>query len=203
MATFMKTVSGVFHPLLLSTYMTTLLFLLSPQLIGSISVDRLPTLIAAIFLTTFLLPAFSIGFMKLTSRVSNFELTQREERILPFISISLFYLVTYYMFISQFRIAPTFMVILLTVTSLIFTLLLITFWFKISIHGAANWATIGILTQLFFKEPVWFYPLIIGILSAGLVSTSRLYLGYHTPKEIWIGSIYGYAYSFLALLIFD
>ncbi len=196
----MKGVSAIFHPLLLATYMFTLIFLTAPELIGSISREVIPTLIMAVFLTTFLIPLFSIGVMRLTSKVSNFELTNREERILPFISITLFYAATSYMFVTQFRIGSVMGATLITVTLLIFSLLLITSRFKISIHSAANWATVGILSYLFMiRGEVMLYPLTAWILISGVVSSSRLFLGYHTPKEIWVGSIFGYLFAIVGL----
>ncbi len=203
MAAFMKFISGLFHPLLLATYMLVILYLRAPHLIGPVSIDSIPTLIFAAFLTTCLIPIFTIGILKLTSKVSNLELTNREERIMPFISITLFYTATTYIFITQFKIGIVLSVTLVTITALIFTLLIITNWFKISIHAAANWSTVGILTYLLVTEgDVFFYPLIYWVLFAGLVSTSRLSLGYHRPSEIWIGSIYGFLFSFGGLMIF-
>lgn len=199
----MQTISIVFHPLLLATYMFTVFYFFAPHLIGSISVDRIPTLILAVFLTTFLIPAFSIGVMKLTSKITSFEMTKREERFLPFLSIAMFYAATSYMFITQFRIAPSLAWVLIIVTTLIITLLLITIKFKISIHGAANWAAVGILAHFLLLEgKTMLIPLIVWTIAAGLVSTSRLSLGRHTNKEVWIGNIYGFLFAFLGLLAF-
>ena len=199
----MQAISIVFHPLLLATYMLTVFYFFAPHLIGSISVDRIPTLILAVFLTTFLIRAFSIGVMKLTSKITSFEMTKREERFLPFLSIVMFYAATSYMFITQFRIAPTLSWVLIIVTSLILTLLIITIKFKISIHGAANWAAVGILAYFLMVEgKPMLWPLIVWTVAAGLVATSRLSLGRHSNQEIWIGNVYGFLFAFLGLLLF-
>ena len=202
---FMKFISGVFHPLLLSTYMMCILYVLSPEIFGSIGVQQIPILILAIALTTVVFPAMVIGAMKVfSSKVSSYELTQREERIMPFISITIFYGATTYMFITEFRVTPVLSTMLLIVTSLILSLLIITFWFKISIHASANWSVAGVLTYLAIKQgDIFLTPLIIWILIAGLVSTSRLYQGFHSPKEVWIGTTYGYLYALAGMLFLD
>ncbi|MEM9325403.1 MAG: phosphatase PAP2 family protein [Bacteroidota bacterium] len=199
----MQLVSAVFHPLLLSTHMMVVLYFTAPEIIGSIGVEYIPNLILAIFLSTAVIPAMSIGFMKVSSRISNYEMTQREERMWPFLLITIFYAATTYFMISQFRVGDVFALMMITVSILIFALLLITLRFKISIHAAASWGGAGIISFLFVQnEAPLFVPLMITFLAAGAVGTSRLYLGYHTPKEIWTGSLFGFGFCFLVLNLF-
>lgn len=200
----MKTVSFVLHPLLLATYLLTVLYFYLPELFSPVAVSSIPTLIFATFITTFIIPVLSISIMKMTSRVSSLELTRREERILPFISITLFYGVATYIFISKLSISPPLSIMMMASTALIFLLLLITLRFKISIHAAAIWGTCGIITALSFKISgiALFYPLVAFFFLAGLVSASRLYLDYHTPKEIWSGSFLGFIFCFVMVYYF-
>lgn len=198
----MKFVSAVLHPLLVATYLMIVLFFFAPELFGGLGVNRIPILIAATAITTFLIPGLSMGMMRLTSKITSLELSSREERFMPFLTITLFYGVTTYMFITQFRVGTIFAVMMILVTSLIFILSIITLKFKISIHAAANWAATGILTYLaLMSAPALFYPLVGSMLCSGLVSTSRLYQGLHSPREIWIGSIFGYTFCLAGLLI--
>lgn len=200
----MKLVSAVFHPLLLATYLMSVLFFTAPELLGTISIRQIPLLIGVTFVTTFLIPAACIGVMRLSSKVSNLELTNRDERLMPFLSITMFYAATTYMFINQFRFTGTFALMMITVTVLIFSLLLITTKFKVSIHASANWGGVGLLTFLLIKVgATLLFPLLGAILVAGTVSTSRLYLGYHTPREIWVGTFYGFSFCFFSLLLFQ
>ena len=199
---FMKVVSAVLHPLLIATYLMMVLYFFAPELFGGLGARRIPILIAATAITTFLIPGLSMGMMRLTSKITSLELSSRDERFMPFLTITLFYGVTTYMFITQFRVGPLFAVMMILVTSLIFILSIITLRFKISIHAAANWASTGILTYLaVMSSPALFYPLIGSILCSGLVCTSRLYQGLHSPREIWIGSVFGYTFCLLGLFI--
>ncbi|MDH5609958.1 MAG: hypothetical protein OEY56_10800, partial [Cyclobacteriaceae bacterium] len=128
----------------------------------------------------------------------------RQERYLPFVSITLFYGATAYMFLHKIGLIPPLSVIMLASTSLIFILLVITFWFKISIHATAAWSFSGYLTALSITQPdmVFFVPLLLSFPMAGLVATSRLWLGYHSPREIWAGIALGYGYSFMTVFVF-
>ncbi len=197
---FMKLVSAVLHPLLIATYLMTVLYFFSPELFGGLGANRIPMLIAATAITTFLIPGLSMGMMRFTSKITSLELSSREERLMPFLTITLFYGVTTYMFITQFRVGSLFSVMMILVTSLIFILSIITTRFKISIHAASNWAASGILTYLTWKaSPALFYPLLGSIICSGLVCTSRLYQGLHSPREIWIGSVFGFGFCLIGL----
>lgn len=199
---FMKLISTVLHPLLIATYLMTVLYFFAPELFGGLGVNRIPMLIAATAITTFIIPGLSMGMMRMTSKITSLELSSRDERFMPFLTITLFYGVTTYMFITQFRVGSLFAVMMILVTSLIFILSIITTKFKISIHAAANWAATGILTYLLWKgSPALFYPVIGAILCSGLVCTSRLYQGLHSPREIWIGSVFGFGFCLIGLFI--
>ena len=104
----MQLISVVFHPLLLSTHMMIVLYFTAPEIIGSIGLEFIPNLILAIFLSTAVIPSLSIGFMKISRKISHYEMTEREERIWPFALIAIFYVATTFLIITKFRIGETF-----------------------------------------------------------------------------------------------
>ncbi|MEO9482256.1 MAG: hypothetical protein ABJG47_02370 [Ekhidna sp.] len=199
----MKVISVVFHPLLIATYLSYILFTQSPELFPRVIPQAIPQFILVIFITTCLMPALSIFLLRSFSFISNLELTKRSERIRPFIFIACYYAASSYLFADKLEMGPIFMLVMIGVTILIVLLLIITAWFKISIHTAAIWSAVGFVTALSVTIGLnigwYFYAL---MLAAGLASTSRLYLGYHRPKEVWSGAILGFAYSFLTIVLF-
>ncbi len=200
----MKAVSIVFHPLLISSYVLALFYFYLPELFSPVATDAIPMLLLATLITTFIIPALSISIMKMTSRITSMELSNREERILPFISISIFYGAATYMFITKLYITPPLSIMLIGVSTLIVLLLLITFRFKISIHAAAIWGACGFLTALSNKMmgTQLIIPVIACFFVAGLVSSSRLYLNSHTSGEVWTGSALGFVFCYGIMFVF-
>ena len=199
----MKIVSVVFHPLLMATYLSAILFTKAPELFPRVMPQVIPQFILVVFITTCLMPALSIFLLKSFAFITNLELTKRAERMRPFIFIAFYYAVSSYLFAEKLEMGPVFMTVMIGVTVLILGLLIITIWFKISIHAAATWSGVGFVSALMMTMAVdigWYYFGLI--MAAGLTSSSRLYLGYHQPKEVWSGAILGFVYSFLPILIF-
>jgi membrane-associated phospholipid phosphatase len=200
----MKFVSGIFHPLLMATYCLIVLYFYHPAFFSPVSLDQIPRLLLAVFVTTCVIPVLSILIMKFTSRISSLEMSSREERSLPFISILMFYGATTYLFISRLGMQPPLSSMMIGMTTLIGLLLIITFWQKISIHAAAGWAFAGLMTGVFLSFPgeKALFPMAGSTMMAGLVSSSRLYLKRHTDAEVWSGSLLGYTIGMLTVTFF-
>ena len=198
----MKIVSVVFHPLLIATYLSYALFTKSPELFPRVVPQTIPQFVLVIFITTCLMPALSIFLLRTFSFISNLELTKRSERVRPFIFIAFYYAASSYLFADKLDMGPVFMTVMIGVTVLIILLLIITIKFKISIHAAAIWGGVGYVSALIVLMGVnlgWYYYFLV--LAAGLTCSSRLYLGYHQPKEVWSGAILGFLYSFLTIFL--
>jgi len=198
----MKIISAVFHPLLMATYLSAMLFYKTPELFPRVMPEVAPQFVLVIFITTCLMPALSIFLLKSFSYISNFEMTKRHERLRPFVFIAFYYGVSSYLFAEKLEMGPVFMTVMIGVTVLIIALTLITIRFKISIHAAAIWSGVGFVSALIITKGAdlgVFYFLLI--LAAGLTSSSRLFLGYHRPKGIWSGALLGFSYSFAAMIV--
>lgn len=188
----------------MATYCSISFYWIFPEIYSPIPYESIPLFIAAIFITTSVIPALSILFLLLTKRVSNLEITSMEERSLPFLSICLFYGITTYMFHTKMQVPHAFIVIMVVVTSLIFMVFLISFRLKISVHAAGIWGVAGIFSAFTMKylSTAFIAPLAIIFIVAGLTSASRLYLNRHTPVESWSGTIIGFLFCFLGFYLF-
>jgi membrane-associated phospholipid phosphatase len=199
----MKVISVIFHPLLVATLMSILLFGTAPEIYPGLQPKAYFYFISAILIITCILPAISIFVMKMSSIISSFELIKRTERFYPFAIIAIYYGVAAYLFTVKIQIGSPFDIIMTSVAILIAVLLVISFQFKISVHATAIWGAVGFASALIvvmgLDLGVYYYFLIV---AAGLTSSSRLYLGYHSPKEIWSGAIFGFIYSFLTIYLF-
>ncbi|WP_258103972.1 hypothetical protein [Marinoscillum sp. MHG1-6] len=188
----------------MATYTGILFYWVCPSMFSPIPYDAIPHFIGALFATTFLIPALSVLILKLSKRISSLELSNREERILPFFSIACFYGATAYIFHQKLQISSSIINVMIISTVLIVVLGLVSLKYKISIHAAAIWGLAGIFTsvgQKFLDTSI--IPALCGvIIIAGLTSTSRLYLNRHTSIEVWSGSITGFLLCYLCTNFF-
>ncbi|MEQ6121150.1 phosphatase PAP2 family protein [Reichenbachiella sp. MALMAid0571] len=197
----MKAVSIIFHPLLMPSFTFLIINATLPELVHPIGWVLLPFL----FITTFLIPLFGVSALIYSGSVSSFSLEKREERFLPFLFVTIFYTITTVMFILKIQVNETVGLMLVATTVLILILMLISLFYKISIHSAGVSGVVGfmfILSQN-YPESMIIYALISTIVLSGLVMTSRLYLNAHRPKEILFGCILGISVCAGSLYFFD
>lgn len=194
MRSFMKVVSTVFHPLMMATYACLIFWWIFPGFFSPVNASAIPYLIFAIFTTTFLIPAGSILLMLHTRKITNLELSNKEERMLPFVTIAIFYGITTYLFYTKMPVSVGLLNLMTAISLLIGLIALISLFFKISVHATAIWGLCGILTIVVIRY-LGIESILILILvfpAAGLTGMSRLYLGRHSPKEVWSGTLVGY-----------
>ena len=96
-------ISIVFHPLLLATYLFSAFILLDPMLVLPPGYNTFAQwlIVLVVWLTTFAIPALSLGLLKYTGNISSLKLQNRKERLLPFFYITIFYVFTAYYFSRQ------------------------------------------------------------------------------------------------------
>ncbi len=197
----MKAVSIVFHPLMMPTITFLIVYAALPELVHPVGWVLLPFL----FITTFLIPLFGVAALIYSGSVSSFSLEKREERFLPFFFVTIFYAITTVMFILKIQVNETVGLMLIATTVLLMVLMLISLFYKISIHAAGVSGVVGFMFMLSrnYPESMIIYALIFTIVLSGLVMTSRLYLNAHTPKEILFGCVLGIFVCFGTLYFFD
>jgi len=80
---------------------------------------------------------------------------------------------------------------------------MITFFYKLSIHSLAIWGAVGILLPMNKISEVngLLVPTAFVIVIAGLVMSARLALNSHTPREVLVGSVSGFAIGFFGMII--
>ena len=200
----MKAVSALFHPLLMATYCCVIFYFTMPEIFAPVPQQSIPYFILSVFVLTFVIPVLSILFLRFTRRLSNLELSYREERIVPFFFISSLYAVTTYLFYSQIRLTNSLLTLMVIVSLLVFIIFLVSIWFKISVHSAGIWGTAGVFSAMSLKyiNALGIGPLLILFIIAGITTSSRLYLGRHTPMESWSGVVLGFTLCFVGFILF-
>lgn len=188
--------------------MASILFVLlagfAPAVIGPTSIEFLQLFLLIIFTLTFIIPLISISMLKVTGAIHSFAMPTRQERILPFILITLYYGLSGYMVVDKLPVNDVVRIILYTITAEILLLTIITFFWKISAHSIAIGGVLGFLCalNLFLPESELLLPVILIAFLSGFIMSARLYLNSHSPSQVYSGAFIGFLISFSAILIF-
>ncbi|HET9486793.1 MAG TPA: hypothetical protein VFO54_05140 [Chryseosolibacter sp.] len=190
-----RLISIVFHPLFMPTYFFSLLALTLPHLLEPIIPPLQLKFILFIFLVTAVLPLLNVGIFKVFGTIGSFAMPYRRERLLPFVFISLIYVVVTYLFHlhARMNLNDNFLKFMLIIDLLVVVATLATFFFKISVHSVCAWGLIGILVPLNKITEVnsIFYPTVGLIALAGFIMAARLETGAHNPREVMWGAVVG------------
>ncbi len=129
----------------------------------------------------------------------------RAERIKPFLMIGLLYAAFTYMLSVKFKISlgDNVFNLMLIIDAFVLFSLLITFFYKASIHSLGIWGIIGILLPLnkVIDDNAIFISTLAAVVLAGIIMSARLHLNAHTPREVLVGSVVGFSTGFFGMLI--
>jgi membrane-associated phospholipid phosphatase len=197
-----KFISVVFHPLLLTTYLVIILSYYFPSMLMIRKENRM-VIVGLVFVFTFVLPAVNLVMLRAFGNIQSLTLQSRRERILPFVFISLLYLLVTFLFYFKLPFSANFNKLMMIISALVVVSLMITLFYKISIHSIAMGGGIGILLPLnqVTEQMSLLWPTAFTILATGLVMSSRLVLDAHTPREVMYGGVVGFVVGFFGMII--
>ncbi|MCL6261361.1 PA-phosphatase [Aquiflexum sp. TKW24L] len=195
--------SFLFQPLLIPTLIFLFLIFGVPEVSASQFYNQW-IILFMVFLTTFMIPALSILSMKLTGNISSVHLYDKEERVFPFSMVSLFYVISTYLFYLKFQIEPVFILTLGCITICVIILTSITFFWKISAHMTAISGFLAIIIAIALKNQGLnlLYIMLAVIILSGIIASSRLYLNAHDPMEIFGGFLLGFSICFSGFFLY-
>ncbi len=197
---FANFLSIVAHPIFINLLCLITLFSLQPSLYYGIPGKIKFYYIGYIFLLTSIIPSLSVVLMKLLGSVQNITLENKEDRVLPYIVTVIFYLFTYYNFRTSLLTSSILLMYLVACGLIVFSVLLINFYSKISIHMATLGALCGLIAS---SAPVSMidirWLLIFFIVTSGLVATARYSLNAHSFVQLFLGFILGFFTMFVFL----
>jgi len=196
-----KIISGIFNPLLMPTYGILILFS-SDSYFSMLPYEAKKVVFIIVFISSCLLPLAFLPLFLYQNLIRNFEMKTIRERIVPFATIGLLYLMGYFLLL-QMEVPDTIANVMLGGAIAIFINLLITLKWKISAHMTGIGALTGVLVVFSYtlKSDLTVY-LASALVVAGLVGSSRLLLNYHTPPQIYAGFGLGLTTLLLTFLIF-
>lgn len=195
-------VSLVFHPMLLTVYAFLFVNACYPFLFAHLTKLEKAQLIVSLIVNTIAFPFITVFLLKQLGFVKSIALKTREERIIPYIAMSTFYFWTF-MVVRNQAIGDLFTHIMLGAALSVFGAFFLNNFYKISIHavGAGGFVAIALIITMasnYNLTPV----LLLVILAAGLVGTSRLYLKAHAQRDIYSGYMIGILAQLIAFIFF-
>jgi membrane-associated phospholipid phosphatase len=198
---FAAAISILFHPLLMPTYLFFLIIQFAPSLMHPLRMESLYEILAIIFLVSFIIPSISISALRWTKYITDFSLADRKQRFMPVFFIGCFYSIAAYMFYTKISVNHLIFLIFTVITVLIFLLLIITFFWKISIHGAGAGGALGIFLAIAIGNPIGNVAYLLSgiVLVCGLIIFARLAVNAHTPRQVYTGAVLGLLVCFFAV----
>lgn len=208
-------VSLIFHPLGVPTLALVFLLWANPYAFGVNRIGEKWQLVFTVAVLTMVIPAISVLLMRLLHLVEDLRVSERMQRIGPYIASGIFYSWLSRNLLASDDIPIVFTAISLGCTIAIFLCFVINVQFKISLHtvGASAMTAIFLLLWMHYPYanavvaiPGWgavrisvMTMIFLSVLVAGLVGTARLILGIHRPSEVYWGYLAGFISPFLGL----
>jgi hypothetical protein len=198
-----RILSLIGHPLLVLTYLLVLMMFVNPFAFGihQISEQRAVVLIFYVVSTTFMIPALGISLLKPLGLIKSRAMTDKQDRIGPYILTGVFYLWMFKNF-SSGAVPPLFAEFTLGATIALFLAFFANIFLSISAHTTGMGSLLTMLIILAFEWAgesmqigAWSVSLnavlAFFILLAGLVGAARLSLKGHNPEAIYLGYFTG------------
>lgn len=190
-----RSLSVIFHPLLLPTYLFYLVLYWLPESAITFPATERWLILTGIWLVTFVIPALGTYMLFRGGVVNSMQLQDRNQRRIPFLFTAICYAGATY-FIQEHPVFGELLhfIMLLVTLSVLVTYVVSLFW-KISAHSIGMGGFLGILILLNSLMPDGsLLNLIIGfIVLCGTVMSARLALNEHTPAQVYAGFFAGLA----------
>ncbi len=196
-----KWISGVFHPLVMPLATLVMVFALDPYL------QALPEVfmyMGVVVLVNTLAPAVSIWVLHRRGYLSDLDIRNRKERALPFIIVLAYFIMTYALLVLSpaLFIPLVYLDMWMGLMASIGLALLITRWFKISMHMLAQGGVLGTVmaVQAMQMVPAWTLNGVLVVI-AGWVGFARIDMGVHRHIEVYTGYLLGFIVCFCVVVL--
>jgi hypothetical protein len=198
---FAELISRILHPFYMPIYGLLILYNSAFSTIFS-GYEKITSLLI-LFLFTILFPALIILRFRKKRKISDFNISNRKERFIPFLCVFCCYVLCAVVFI-RFHLIPSFLSVFLlgSAVSILF-LILISFFWKISAHLTG----IGGLCGTIFGTCLWLNIntlnlFVLCVLLAGVLAYARITLQQHSLAQTISGFLLGFTCLFLSNLFF-
>jgi len=186
---FLKSISYIFHPLLMPITGSIIYFITAPRFIPE---NIIKAKVFGLLVVTVLIPIVLYFFLKTLGIISSIHLEDVKQRKIPLLLQSLLLLVVIKMIVDVYNYPELYFFFLGILFSSLSALFLVLFNIKISLHMLGT----GAITMFIVTISIHFGINLTMLLAAmmivnGLVATSRLHCKAHTNLELILGFLTG------------
>lgn len=195
-----RALSIVLHPLWMPLYTFIVVFRVEPHLGFFIIPAAYWLNILVLVAMTAVFPMLGALILRRGRRVDDVVLSDRAARISPMMGTLIYYCVAYWL-LRQYSHQPETLSMFLGMGLTLVATLVITFWWKVSLHMAGIGGLIGALLALQQIFGSFSVLLVVPfVLVAGLLGTARLVDSDHTSAQIYVGALVGFACVYLCMM---
>lgn len=196
-----KIISILFHPLLMPIIGLFIIFNTDSYVNYAIPFDLKKAIMILVGVSTFVIPFLITLFLLQRNFISSLEMETQKERVIPYAFTIIFYIFTLYM-LKRVPIPPIIFNFIIGATLSVIMAFIINIKWKISAHMIGIGGLIGALICISILLQVYVTPFIlIALLIAGLVGSSRLILKAHTQAQIYTGFALGIVCQIIAIYL--
>lgn len=196
-----KIFSIAFQPILMSIFGLVLVFTFNDTIRNYHDTDTELLIYALCISFTIIFPIIVFGIFLKLGLVTDVNLTQRKERIVPFFLSIILFGIFYYLVRTDERFHTLILPIIFGTLVITFIANNLTLFWKISIHSLGVSSVLGTLSGLAMVTNTNHLPLIIGLTAVVLViGISRVLLKRHTSAQVVAGTLLGFSGTFFAIL---
>ncbi len=195
---FLKSISFIFHPLLLPVFGLLIIFN-SGSYHSYIPFEVKRIIFIVYFVSTVMLPLSIFPFLYYQKIVRNWSTTDHRQKVLPILIVSAFQFFAWYM-ISRYSIPPLYKTFIFYTA--LFTLFTAIFSIKINInlHLLAFGGLIGFSIGLAFSKSLDIHILLMALFSiVGLLGFSQLALNKSKPLAMYLSFLFGFVTFFIPI----
>ncbi len=196
-------VSVVFHPLFINGYVAYYLVFLQQGYFDGINQRSKTFVVLQVIINMIFFPAVAVLLLKATGFIKSIFLRTQKERIIPYITSSIFFFWMYLVFRNQSYIPVRLTAFVFGVFISASAALIANIYYKISMHGIGVGGLLGLFLLIIFRDSSFgiTLPFMTVVFISGLVLTARLLISDHSVKDVYNGFFLGLIVQLLCAMI--
>jgi hypothetical protein len=190
--------SVIFHPLFMPLYGLLIIYS-SPTLLSFIPSQLKTVIFLLVLANNVVLPLALAAILRIKGAITSFNARDRNERVILMAFALMMYTLTAWLLLRM-QVPTLIRAYFISIAIVTLITLLLTTLYMLSLHAAGiGGLLVLIIFMVVFYDISTVWQLTTVVIAGGAVMSSRIWLGDHTPTEVWTGLFAGAAVMALSL----